>query len=102
MVIILGTIKLESASDLEKIKSALIRRASKSKGDAGSIEYDFSVSIEDPTEIRLTEIWESEEDLNAHLAIPDEEFAAVLANTKLVTAVVTSYTSSNKRVLMER
>ena len=102
MVIILGTIKLESASDYEKIKNALIRRAAKSKVDAGNIEYEFSVSVEDPTEIRLTEIWESEEALNAHLKIPDEEFNAVLGNTKLVTAVVTSYAASNKRILMER
>lgn len=102
MVIILGTIKLESESDFEKIKDALVRRAERSKADKGNIEYEFSRSIDDPTEIRFTEIWEDEDALNAHLQVPDEEFSAVLANTKIAAAVVSSYDASNKRVLMER
>jgi quinol monooxygenase YgiN len=102
MVIILGTIKLESATELEHVKDALIRRAAKSREDAGNIEYEFSQSVEDPTEIRLTEIWESEQALNAHLEIPDAEFSEVLAKTKIVTAVISSYSASDKRVLMER
>ncbi|MEX2374935.1 MAG: antibiotic biosynthesis monooxygenase [Dehalococcoidia bacterium] len=102
MVIILGTIKLAAASEFEKIKGALARRAAKSRADKGNIEYAFSVSVEHPTEIRLTEIWESEDALQAHLAIPDEEFSAVLANTQVTTAVVSSYDASNERVLMKR
>ncbi|MEQ8234296.1 MAG: antibiotic biosynthesis monooxygenase [Gammaproteobacteria bacterium] len=102
MVIILGTIKVASTSELEKVRAALVRRAARSKADQGNIEYEFTVSIEDPTEIRLTEVWESEQALTAHLAIPDEDFTAVLATTDIVSAVVTAYDASNKRVLMER
>lgn len=101
MVIVLGTIKLESASGFEQTKYALVRRAARSKAHKGNIEYEFSCSIEDPTEVRLTEIWEDEEALKAHLEAPDEEFSAIVANTQLAAAVV-SYDASNKRVLMKR
>ena len=78
MLIITGIIKTSSEKELEQVKSALIKRAAKSRQDEGNIDYAFSVNIEDPTEIRLTEKWESEELLNAHLQIPDEEFSAVV------------------------
>lgn len=97
MVIIIGKFKLESASDFDKIRGALIRRAVRSKADAGNITYEFSQSIDDPTEI-----WENEESLEAHLRVPDEEFSNLLATTRIVTATVSSYSASNERVLMER
>lgn len=102
MVIILGTITLETADDFERIEGELVRRAARSRADPGNIDYAFSRSIEDPAVIRLTEIWEDEGSLNAHLQIPDEAFAAVLANTRIASARVTSHEVSGGRVLMER
>ena len=102
MVIILGTIKLESAADFDKIEDVLVRRAERSKADQGNIEYAFSRGIEDPAEIRLTEIWESEESLNTHLQLPDDEFNAMLEATNIASAIVTLYTSTDERVLMKR
>ncbi|MFT7129148.1 MAG: quinol monooxygenase YgiN, partial [Gammaproteobacteria bacterium] len=70
MLIITGIIKASSETELNRVKNALINRAVRSRQDEGNIDYAFSVNIEDPTEIRLTEKWESEALLNAHLAIP--------------------------------
>ena len=102
MVIILGTITLETAADYEGVEAELVRRAARSRADPGNIDYAFSRSIEDPAVIRLTEIWEDEQSLNAHLQIPDAAFAAVLANTRIASARVTSYAASGQRELMER
>jgi quinol monooxygenase YgiN len=55
MIVITGIIKLESENELARVKEALIRRAIRSRADAGNIDYVFAQSLEDPTEIRLTE-----------------------------------------------
>lgn len=102
MVIISGSIKLTSESELLSVKDALIRRAVRSRADAGNIDYVFTQSLEDPTEIRLIEKWQDEDSLNAHLKIPDEEFNAVLANAKIVSASVLSSTVSSEKELMKR
>jgi quinol monooxygenase YgiN len=54
------------------------------------------------TEVRLTEIWESDELLKAHLATPDPEFSAMLATAKIEHAKVVAYDGTNERVLMSR
>ena len=102
MVIITGTIRVESEPELAKVRDALVRRAQRSRNDAGNIEYTFSQSLEDPTEIRLIEKWESEASLQAHLQLPDEEFDGVLQNTKMTAAVVEYCEATNERVLMQR
>ena len=77
-------------------------RAKKSRADEGNIEYSFSRSLEDSKEILLTEVWESEALLMAHLQIPDPDFNTVLATAKIEKAVVKAYDGLNERVLMTR
>ena len=50
----------------------------------------------------LTEVWETDELLKAHLAIPDPAFSDMLATAKIERARVVAYDSSNERVLMSR
>ena len=102
MIIINGTIRVEDQSEFERVREALIARAMRSRNDSGNIDYVFSQSIEDPAEIRLIEKWETEEALNAHLQILDEEFNAVLQTAKIETAIVLSYEVTNEQVLMQR
>ena len=102
MLIITGTIRVESEEELTRVKDALIRRAKKSRKDAGNIDYVFAQNLEDPTEIRLTEKWVSEASLNAHLQIVDEEFSAVISSAKIKSAVVISYDASGERELLNR
>ena len=102
MLIITGTIRLESEAELERVEGALSRRAQRSRSDAGNIDYVFARSLEDPCEIRLVEKWEDEASLNAHLALPDEEFNDVIANARIERAIVTAHDASNERELMKR
>ena len=102
MVIVLGTIKMASEHEARRVRSGLITRAKKSRADAGNLEYVFSLNVEDPTEVCLTEVWETDELLKAHLAIPDAEFSTMLATAKIERARVVAYDGSNERVLMSR
>lgn len=102
MIIVSGTIEVESEEELERVKSALIRRAAKSRTDEGNLDYVFSVSIENPLQIRLYEEWVNEDLLNAHLMVPDDEFNGVIANARLSSARVVLHEASDARELMTR
>ncbi len=102
MVIVLGTIALQTVDEADRVLTALISRAKKSRADAGNLEYSFSRNLEDPKEIILTEVWENEGLLMAHLQIPDPDFNNVLATAKIEKAVVKAYDGSNERLLMKR
>jgi len=102
MILVTGNIKFESKEELENVSQALIGRAQRSRKDAGCIAYVFSQSLEDPTEIILTEKWESAELLQAHLEIPDEEFGVLLSTAKITAATIVSNESDEEQVLMQR
>ena len=102
MILITGIIKVETVEEIERLTGALIRRAERSRKDEGNVDYVFSASLEDPLEIRLFESWENEESLNAHLAIPDEEFSGIIANARLESAVVVLNKVSEHREMLRR
>jgi len=102
MIIVTGTIEVDNAVELERVKSALIRRASKSRVDEGNIEYVFSISLENPLQIRLVEKWQSEALLDAHLMVPDEEFNDVIATAKITHASVDMHEVSVSKELLRR
>ncbi|MFK7733627.1 MAG: putative quinol monooxygenase [Pseudomonadales bacterium] len=100
MIVITGTIKLSSEEQVSRARSGLIARAERSAKDAGYIDYAFSQDFSDPTLIRLVEKWESEEHLQAHIDVPDEEFSALMANADIQAAEVIAYDTDSGRVLM--
>ena len=102
MILISGTIILDHDDEIEQITSALQRRAQRSRQDAGCIDYQFSVSLDNPRELRLFEAWESEELLQAHLAVPDPEFSEVLARGHIETALVQAHEVGATREMMRR
>lgn len=102
MIIILGTIRLESSDEAQRVRDSLAARAQRSRGDAGNLDYAFSCDLEDATVVRLTELWESQETLDAHLQVPDPEFSAALETAKIVEATIKAYDGANERVLMSR
>lgn len=102
MVIVLGTIVLESEAEATRLTDALVARAARSRADNGNLDYAFTRGLEDGREIRLTEIWASEALLMAHLQIPDPAFNEALASARITSAKVTAYDGANARVLMQR
>ena len=102
MIIILGRIRVETSAEATRVRDALAGRAQRSRAHAGNLDYAFSSDIEDATVIRLTELWEDEATLNAHLEVPDPEFTALMETARIVEAKITAYDGSNERVLMAR
>lgn len=102
MIIVLGKIVLDSPAEADRLLAALAARAHRSRADAGNLEYVFSRSLESASEIRLTEIWESEALLMAHLQVPDPDFNALLATARIRSALVKAYDGTNERTLMTR
>ena len=102
MLIILGTIKLESADEADRLAPALQRRAERSRRDEGNLDYVFTRNLAEPSEIRLIEKWTNEASLNAHLQQADEEFDRLLASAKIERAVVVASEISGERELLKR
>ena len=102
MLLITGTIRLSSVEALQRATAGLAARAARSRQDAGCLDYQFSVAVDDPSEIRLVERWASQEDLDAHLAVPDPEFSALLAEAEITSAVVELHEVAGSREMMRR
>lgn len=102
MIIVTGTIEVETAEELHRVTETLIRRAAKSRADEGNIDYTFSVNLENPLQIRLMEMWQSEALLDAHLMVPDDEFNALIAGAKITKAAVDMHEVSATRQLLRR
>ena len=102
MIIITGTIKAKSETELLSVREALIARTERSRKDSGNIEYAFSQDLVDPGLIHLIEKWEDEASLQAHLEIPDEEFSQLMTRVSIESALVTSYEGIHEKVLMSR
>ena len=102
MIIITGTIKVQSIEELNRVKAILIHRAKQSRADQGNIAYVFAQNIEDPTELMLTEKWVDETSLQAHLNKTDEEFTKIMGSALIDRAVVTAHEVTTERTLLKR
>ncbi len=102
MILITGTIVVEDEAEAARVRDALAARARRSREDAGCIDYAFSQALENPCEFRLVEKWESQADLEAHLAIPDPEFSELLEGARIASAVAAAAEADGEREMMRR
>jgi quinol monooxygenase YgiN len=66
MIVVIATLHAKEGMQ-EKLKDILHALVVESRQEKGNIEYDLLVGYEDPAELALYEVWESEAALNAHL-----------------------------------
>jgi quinol monooxygenase YgiN len=59
-----------TAENIAAIKDAIGTMEQASRAEAGCHDYTFSVELNDPNRLRITECWEDEEALKAHFATP--------------------------------
>jgi len=69
MVVITGTVRIREGA-LEAARPVMEAVLTASRAEKGCVHYAYAVDVLDPTVIHITEQWESEEDLRAHLATP--------------------------------
>jgi quinol monooxygenase YgiN len=68
---IVVNVRIESsAEDIDAMKAAITAAEAASRNDPGCEDYTFSVELNNPNVIRITERWTTLEDLKAHLAAP--------------------------------
>jgi quinol monooxygenase YgiN len=53
---------------VERVRGALAKMERASRAEPGCLTYAFSVDVNDPSMVRITELWKSMQDLEAHFA----------------------------------
>lgn len=66
MLIVAGTLNVDPA-DREKFLASRLDSIAHTRTEKGNVQYSFAADAVDPSCVRVFEVWESEEDLAAHL-----------------------------------
>jgi len=69
MLIVAGTITIDPA-DADALRVAAAEMMAATHEEPGCHEYVFSISVADPGNVQVFEVWESADDLEAHFAMP--------------------------------
>ena len=73
--------KIEATEEtIQALKEAIATMETKSQAEGGCQDYTFSIELNNPSVIRITEKWDSMEDLVAHFQEPHmADFQAAMA-----------------------
>ena len=83
MIAVLVEIRVDEGA-IASVKDAIATMENESRKEPGCHTYAFSVDINDPTMVRITEVWESMADLQAHFGMPHmADFGAALASIEI-------------------
>lgn len=78
-MIVVNAVVKSTQEDIVALKRAITTMETASRAEAGCDDYTFSVELNDPTVLRITERWHSVEHLKAHFATPHmAEFQKVM------------------------
>jgi quinol monooxygenase YgiN len=69
-MIVVNAIIETTPESIEAMREAIAEMETKSRAEAGCHDYTFSVELNDPNVIRITEKWDSMADLEAHFGEP--------------------------------
>ena len=79
-MIVVNAIIETSADNIAAMKDAIAAMETASRAEPGCHDYTFSVELNNPDVLRITEKWQSMEDLTAHFAMPHmADFQAAMA-----------------------
>ena len=69
MIVVNGVIAT-TAENIKLLKDAIVDMQNATLAEEGCVDYSFAVELSNPTTLRLTERWQSEEALRAHFNMP--------------------------------
>jgi quinol monooxygenase YgiN len=69
MIIVNGTVRF-GAGKLEGLKPALARNIAATRAEPGCLSYAYGVDVADGDLVHVSEQWESEAAIDAHMAAP--------------------------------
>ena len=80
MLIVAGTINVDPA-DIPALQAAATEMMAATHQEPGCQEYVFSVSVAEPGNVQIFEVWDSAADLEAHFEMPHmTTFREAMAN----------------------
>jgi quinol monooxygenase YgiN len=80
-MIVVNAVVSSTQDEIVALQGAITTMEAASRAEAGCHDYTFSVELNDPTVLRITEKWDSVEDLQAHFATPHmAEFQLAMAD----------------------
>lgn len=65
MVVVAGTVRLAPGA-LERARPHMERMIAASRAEAGCQVYSYATDVQDPTILRIFEVWDSQTHLDAH------------------------------------
>ena len=99
MLIVAGSITFDPAHT-ETAKTATSAMMAATMEEPGCQDYVFSISMADEATIRIFEVWDSQEDLEAHFAMPHmAEFQAAIAGIGISGRNLTKYEVSSSEAM---
>jgi quinol monooxygenase YgiN len=91
MVVVNGKVQTTRA-DIDALRDAIAVMEKASRAEEGCVDYTFSVEVNDPDVLRITEKWDNVEALIAHMATPHmAEFQKTMGAHPPVAMVVAFY-----------
>ena len=69
-MIVVNAIVKTSQENIVAMQSAIKAMEQASRAEAGCLDYTFSVELNDPTVLRITEKWDTLDALKAHFTMP--------------------------------
>lgn len=79
-MIVVNAVLESSEADIDALKDAITRMETKSRAEGGCLDYTFSVEVNRPDVVRITEKWESLAALRSHFEQPHmQEFREAMA-----------------------
>ena len=69
-MIVVNAIVTTTQEDIVALQSAISTMEAASREEPGCLDYTFSVELNNPNVMRITEKWQSLDDLKAHFATP--------------------------------
>ena len=79
-MIVVNAVITATADTIAALKDAIATMETASRAEPGCHDYTFSVELNHPDVLRITESWASMEDLQAHFAMPHmADFQAAMA-----------------------
>lgn len=69
-MIVANVIVQSTQEDIGILQSAIAKMEQASRAEEGCLDYTFSVELNDPSVIRITEKWDTLESLMAHMKMP--------------------------------
>jgi quinol monooxygenase YgiN len=100
MIIVEGWVKLASG-EIDRLRDQALAMLEETRKEEGCISYAFSVPIDDPDTLRIAEVWESQEALDAHGQTPHmAEFGKALREATILEASLKAYPAEEGRTLL--